>query len=69
MYIAKQGSRVSCLAQAGFATFGKGVQLISLSLFAETGTLTTTLAYTSSKTFIGRDSEKAFNTCLGVNNA
>ncbi len=25
----RQGSRVSCLAQTGFATFGKGVHLIS----------------------------------------
>ncbi len=68
MYIVMQSSRVSCLAQAGFAAFGKGVWLISLSLFAETGTLTTTLASTSSKTFIGRGPEEAFNTCLGVNN-
>ncbi len=68
MYIAKQGCRVSCLAQAGFAAFGKGVQLISLSLFAETGTLTTTLASTSSKRLIGRGSEKAFTACLGVKN-
>ncbi len=29
MYTTRQGSRVSCLAQTGFAAFGKGVQLIS----------------------------------------
>ncbi len=33
----RQGSRVSCLAQTGFAVFGKGVQLlISGSPYAET---------------------------------
>ncbi len=32
----RQGSRVSCLAQTGFAAFGKGVQLISGSPYAET---------------------------------
>ncbi len=32
-----QGSRVSCLAQTGFAAFGKGVQLLSGSPYAETG--------------------------------
>ncbi len=31
-----QGSRVSCLAQTGFAAFGKVVQLISGSPYAET---------------------------------
>ncbi len=31
-----QGSRASCLAQSGFAAFGKGVQLISGSPYAET---------------------------------
>ncbi len=28
-YTTRQGSGVSCLAQTGFAAFGKGVQLIS----------------------------------------
>ncbi len=28
-YTTRQGSRVSCVAQTGFAAFGKGVQLIS----------------------------------------
>ncbi len=32
----KQGSRVSCLAQIGFAAFGKGVQLISGPAYTET---------------------------------
>ncbi len=32
----RQGSRVSCLAQTGFAAFVKGVQLISGSPFTET---------------------------------
>ncbi len=32
----RQGSHVSCLAQAGFDAFGKGVQLISGSPYAET---------------------------------
>ncbi len=32
----RQGSRVSCLAQTGFAAFGKGVQLISGSPYAQT---------------------------------
>ncbi len=35
-YTRTQGSRVSCLAQTGFAAFGKGVQLISGSPYAET---------------------------------
>ncbi len=35
-YTTRQGSRVSCLAQVGFAAFGKGVQLISGSPYAET---------------------------------
>ncbi len=36
-YAIKQGSRVSCLAQTGFAaSFGEGVQLISGSPYAET---------------------------------
>ncbi len=34
-YATRQGSRVSCLAQTGFAAFGKGVQLISGSPYAE----------------------------------
>ncbi len=37
-YTARQGSRVSCLAQTGFAAFGKAVQLISGSPYAETAT-------------------------------
>ncbi len=28
-YTTRQGSRISCLAQTGFAAFGKGVQLTS----------------------------------------
>ncbi len=36
MYTTRQGSRVSCLAQTGFAAFDKGVQLISGSPYAET---------------------------------
>ncbi len=35
-YTTRQGRRVSCLAQTGFAAFGKGVQLISGSPYAET---------------------------------
>ncbi len=35
-YTTRQGSRVSCLAQTAFAAFGKGVQLISGSSYAET---------------------------------
>ncbi len=35
-YTTRQGSRVSCVAQVGFAAFGKGVQLISGSPYAET---------------------------------
>ncbi len=35
-YTTRQGSRVSCVAQTGFAAFGKGVQLISGSPNAET---------------------------------
>ncbi len=35
-YTTRQGSRVSCLAQTGFAAFGKGLQLISGSPYAET---------------------------------
>ncbi len=35
-YTTRQGSRVSCVAQTGFAAFGKGVQLISGSPYAET---------------------------------
>ncbi len=31
-----KGIRVSCLAQTGFAAFGKGVQLISRSPYTET---------------------------------
>ncbi len=34
-YTTRQGSRVSCLAQTGFAAFGKGVQLVSGSPYAE----------------------------------
>ncbi len=34
-FATKQGSRVSWLAQKGFAAFGKGVQLISGSPYAE----------------------------------
>ncbi len=34
--LTKQGVRVSCLAQTGFAAFGKTVQLISGSPNAET---------------------------------
>ncbi len=34
MYTTRQGRRVSCLAQTGFAAFGKGVQL-SGSPYAE----------------------------------
>ncbi len=34
-YTTRQGSRVSCLAQTDFAAFGKGVQLMSGSPFAE----------------------------------
>ncbi len=36
MYTTKQDSRASCLAQAGFAAFDRGVQLISGSTYAET---------------------------------
>ncbi len=36
MYTMRQGNRVSCLAQIGFAAFGNGVQLISGSPYAET---------------------------------
>ncbi len=36
MYTTRQGSRASCVAQTGFAAFGKGVQLISGSPYAET---------------------------------
>ncbi len=36
MYSVRQGSRVSCLIQTGFAAFGNGVQLISGSPYAET---------------------------------
>ncbi len=35
-YTTRLGTRVSCLAQTGFAAFGKGVQLISGSPYAET---------------------------------
>ncbi len=35
-YTTRQGRRVSCLAQTCFAAFGKGVQLISGSPYAET---------------------------------
>ncbi len=35
-YTTRQGSRVSCLVQTGFAAFGKGVQLISGSAYDET---------------------------------
>ncbi len=35
MFTTRQGSRVSCLAQNGFTAFGKGVQLISGSPYAE----------------------------------
>ncbi len=35
-YTTRQGSRVSCVAQTGFAAFGKEVQLISGSPYAET---------------------------------
>ncbi len=35
-YTTRQGSRVSCVAQTGFAAFVKGVQLISGSPYAET---------------------------------
>ncbi len=35
-YTTRQDSRFSCLAQTGFAAFGKGVQLISWSPYAET---------------------------------
>ncbi len=35
-YTTRQGSQVSCLTQTGFAAFGKGVQLISGFLYAET---------------------------------
>ncbi len=35
-YTTRQGSRVSCLAQTGFAAFVKGVQLISGPPYAET---------------------------------
>ncbi len=41
MYTTRQGSRVSCLAQTGFAAFGNGVQLISGSPYAETEQLAT----------------------------
>ncbi len=36
MYTTRQGSRVSCLAQTGFAAYGKGVQLIRGSPYGET---------------------------------
>ncbi len=35
-FTTRQGSRVNCLAQIGFAAFDKGVQLISGSPYAET---------------------------------
>ncbi len=35
-YTTRQGSRVSCEAQTGFAAFGKRVQLISGSPYGET---------------------------------
>ncbi len=35
-YTTEEGSRVSCLAQAFSAAFGKGMQLISGSPYAET---------------------------------
>ncbi len=35
-YTTRQGTWVSCLALTGFAAFGKGVQLISMSICAET---------------------------------
>ncbi len=35
-YTTRQSSRVSCVAQTGFAAFGKGVQLISGSPYSET---------------------------------
>ncbi len=36
MYTTRQGCRVSCLAQTGFGAFGKGMQLIGESPYAET---------------------------------
>ncbi len=41
-YTTRQDSRVSCVAQTGFAAFGKGVQLISGSPYAETEQLSDT---------------------------
>ncbi len=35
-YTTRQGSQVRCLAKTGFAAFGKGVQFISGSLYAQT---------------------------------
>ncbi len=34
-YTINQGGRVSCLAQTGFAAFGKGVQLINVPPYEE----------------------------------
>ncbi len=34
-YTTKEGGRVGCLAQTGFAAFGKGVQLVSGCPYAE----------------------------------
>ncbi len=36
MYTTRQGSRINCLTQTGFAAFGKGVQLISGPPYDET---------------------------------
>ncbi len=55
-----QVSRVSWLAQAGFAAFGKEAQLISDLPYAETEQLPTILP--------GRGSEKARNDYPGVSN-
>ncbi len=48
----KQGSRVSWLAQTGFAAFGKGVQLISGSPYDETEQLSRLII--SSETSLGQ---------------
>ncbi len=78
-YTTKQGSRGSWLAQTGFAAFGKGVQLIGGSPYAETeqlSRLTTTseigsqplLASPSSNVLLGRGAEKALNERQWVSN-
>ncbi len=52
-YTTRQGIRVSCLAQNGFAAFGKGVQLISGSPYAETEQLSRLTSPTGMESLLG----------------